>query len=65
VVAVSGGILLIVAGIWVVAQVTAGHALQRLGILAEAGQENADPSTGVPNQNPSLPPMVDPQGRPY
>lgn len=27
-----GGLLLVVVGIWVIAQVTAGHALQRLGL---------------------------------
>lgn len=30
---VSGGLLLVVAGIWVIAQVTAGKALQRMGIV--------------------------------
>lgn len=33
----AGGVLLIVAGVWVLAQVLAGHALQRLGIAGSLG----------------------------
>ena len=63
------GIALVIAGVWVVAQVTVGNALERLGILTPsvdpAANWNVDPKTGVPNQDPSKPLLRDPRGRPY
>jgi hypothetical protein len=61
----AAGLALVIAGIWVVAQVTAGDALQRLGIVAStapAAPANVDPKSGVPNQNPSLPYLYAPGG---
>ena len=63
------GILLVIAGFWVGAQVLGGDALQRLGIVASSGSSqpapNVDPGTGVPNQDPSKPFLTDPRGRVY
>lgn len=63
------GILLVLAGFWVGAQVLGGDALQRLGITgdttAAAPPANVDPDTGVPNQDPSKPFLTDPKGRVY
>lgn len=33
----ASGVVLVVAGVWVIAQVLRGNALQRLGILGETG----------------------------
>lgn len=35
----ASGVVLVIAGVWVVAQVLRGDALQRLGILGETGGE--------------------------
>lgn len=46
----SGGVLLAVAGIWVLSQVLGGNALGRLGISGEASQPGTTKSTtAVPN----------------
>jgi len=75
---VSGGILLVIAGAWVVTQVLAGNALQRLLIISggepapdpsidpRSGRKwNVDPGTGVPNQDPTKPYLRDEKGRVY
>jgi hypothetical protein len=65
---VSAGIVLVIAGIWVAAQVLGGDALQRTGVIASdqsTANWNVDPNTGVPNQDPNKPLLRDPQGRPY
>lgn len=64
----SGGAVLVVAGVWVLAQVLAGHALQRLGLVSpEAGTEaGGDPAIG-PDQEwlpKTSPGYRDGQGRP-
>lgn len=63
------GVVLIIAGVWIVAQVTIGNALQRLGIVEgeekPAPAPNVSPETGVPNTDPSKPIIRDPKGRPY
>lgn len=63
----SGGVLLIVAGVWVLAQVLAGRALQRLGV-AGGGVDGGpalgigpDPIPPVPNASPGT---HDAHGRP-
>jgi hypothetical protein len=72
---VSGGILLVLAGVWIATQVLAGNALQRLVIIRggepasdpsidpRSGQPwNRDPKTGVPNQDPTKPYLRDDEG---
>lgn len=62
-----GGFALVLAGAWLITQVVAGDALARLGVAGElaADEYNVDPKSGVPNQNPHLPLLRDPNGRPY
>lgn len=46
----SGGVLLALAGVWVLAQVLGGNALGRLGISGEASQPGTTKSaTAAPN----------------
>lgn len=70
----SGGLLLIIAGVWVGTQVLGGDALKRLGIrtATRPSSANVDPKTGVPNQDPTKPLITTPgplvgqgQGVPY
>ena len=62
----ASGILMVIIGAWVVAQVTMGGGLQRIGILSDTEVAvNVDPKTGIPNQDPSLPLLRDQNGRPY
>ncbi len=53
------GILLVVAGTWVIAQVFAGDALRRLNIIPRS-EDNSSPPSFDP-QNPSRPGLPDPQ----
>jgi hypothetical protein len=64
---VSGGVLLILAGGWIGAQILGGGALKRLGIVTGTPTQtyNVDPDTGVPNQDPSLPMVRDGAGNIY
>lgn len=64
----AGGVLLVVGGVWVLAQVLAGSALQRLGLVSigAAGGANGDPAIGpdqewLPKNSPGF---RDGQGRP-
>lgn len=58
---VAGGVLLMVVGAWVLTQVLAGHALQRLGLVGSTGGLQ-DP-TYAPDQGYNNVPH-DGQGRP-
>lgn len=57
----AGGVLLVVAGVWVLAQVLAGKALQRLGI-ADTFTDMKDPVTAPDKGYNNVP--HDGQGRP-
>ena len=63
------GILLVIFGFWVGAQVLGGDALQRLNLTGTAdttqAAPNVDPKTHVPNLDPSKPYLTDPNGNPY
>ena len=58
----SGGVLLVVAGVWVLSQVLAGKALQRLGLLQGVGVSVKDPVTAPDNGYNDIP--HDGHGRP-
>lgn len=53
-----GGVLLVLAGVWVLCQVLGGNAIKRLGL--EAGTTADTPKAG-----PVPPGTKDPLGRPY
>lgn len=44
----SGGVLLVLAGVWVLCQVLGGDALDRLGIIGQ-GSTSTDASKAFPN----------------
>lgn len=62
------GVVIGLAGVWVLCQVFGGDALNRLGILSQdtgtQAPANISPD-GIPNLNPKLPPLVDKNGFPY
>lgn len=53
-----GGVLLVIAGVWVLCQVLGGSALKRLGL-------EAAPAAAAPKAGPIPPGTKDPLGRPY
>jgi hypothetical protein len=55
-----GGVLLVLAGVWVLCQVLAGNALQRLGL---SGADSTEPKVTVPDKGYSNVPH-NPQGFP-
>jgi hypothetical protein len=57
-----GGVLLVLAGAVVIAQVGLGNALGRLGIAGDADVVRNVAPNGVPNQNPNLPYLRDENG---
>lgn len=46
----SGGILLVVAGVWVLCQVLSGNALERLGVIANGSAPAAPEFGNVPDK---------------
>jgi hypothetical protein len=60
----AGGVLLVIAGIWVLCQVLGGDALTRLGVTTD-GSDPADNGPKVDGQLIVPPGTKDPQGRPY
>lgn len=49
----SSGVLLVIAGAWVVVQVTGGNALARLGVGADLSTSKAAPKVTAPQINKS------------
>lgn len=46
----AGGVLLIIAGIWVMTQVLGGKALDRLGLTGQPAEATDDGKVGVPDR---------------
>lgn len=60
----SGGVVLVIVGVWVLCQVLGGDALNRLGITGQSSTSDAQPEfPGVPDRGYNNVPH-DAQGRP-
>lgn len=45
----SGGVLLVLAGVWVLCQVLGGNALERLGVIGQGGTDTSGGTSEFPN----------------